>query len=532
MEVSKAKTLTELQPRPRAAFRAPRPPRQHQTTILEIFSTIGSSVIHRTKTICGRLEHTVFLALSFLPKASAQHNTAIFQPIYTSTPEIEASVGNASGWFYMSAWNARGMLIRSGSGNLECLGNLSWALENLGELNAAEYSGANGAMTLLPTVASLLGASTREMWELYKLMPLAAVLTMFLSLGGTVNPNDGMAPPSKVRAQSTGKVRVNDNDETQDGMEQGMLLHDMSAPKVENETARNFAEEVRLRAAGALNETRHWVIWVGIVIQAIGIAVVLTVLWFGQRGAVIPWWCRCWGWMWFWYFLVVATSMIQNAALSPFTYSYTMRISKAPTDIGFDRRGVQSIRQYVEGGRQLKDILNAGPEPVSITANSDSYFRPAQQGALSTCFYVIVSQARKEAWHELLAVASKASSVIVYAFGTMVFSSAALMSISAALMVLSLILCSAVVGRATAMWMTRELHESNGPPILRCQADGRNGLNDLVLAVLDIEGLVVEMGGNVFFNGILIKKRSTWFSWSSYIGLLAKPFNLAEFVSQ
>jgi hypothetical protein len=66
---------------------------------------------------------------------------------------------------------------------------LSWVIEALGALSAAEYNGAAGALSLLPTAGALIGALTKELWVVYKLMPLAGVLTMFLSLGGTITPS-------------------------------------------------------------------------------------------------------------------------------------------------------------------------------------------------------------------------------------------------------------------------------------------------------------------------------------------------------
>jgi len=141
-------------------------------------------------------------------------------------------------------------------------------------------------MTLLPTVASLLGASSEEMWELYKLMPLAGVLTMFLSLGGTINPN------AEINSQLKAKMRERYDVDGRNGMYQGIPDQEPQS-HIDDETVKQFAEKVKHRAGsrGALDKTRHWAIWVGLSIQAVGIAAVLLVLWFGQLGAVIPWWC-------------------------------------------------------------------------------------------------------------------------------------------------------------------------------------------------------------------------------------------------
>ena len=77
----------------------------------------------------------------------------------------------------MSAWER----IRSRHTNRECLDNGSWALQNSSQLDAADHSVASGAFTLLPTAGALIGAPTRKMWIVYKLIPVADILRMFLS---------------------------------------------------------------------------------------------------------------------------------------------------------------------------------------------------------------------------------------------------------------------------------------------------------------------------------------------------------------
>jgi len=167
--------------------------------------------------VLSRSERALVFALLSIPKVFAQDplyndappNTNIFTPTVippgaTFTPQppsLQVDIDHESGWFYIKSWMARGKLIRSGSGpnaTEYCLGNLSLALSSLGSLNGAEYGGAAGALSLLPTAGALIGSPTKELWVVYKLMPLAGLLSMFLSLGGTMVPTQAGAYDPKV----------------------------------------------------------------------------------------------------------------------------------------------------------------------------------------------------------------------------------------------------------------------------------------------------------------------------------------------
>ena len=75
------------------------------------------------------------------------------------------------------------MKARPGESFYQCLANLTAALDLVGQLSNAEYDGASSALSLLPTAGALLGASIWEMRIVYKMVPLAGILTMILSLG-------------------------------------------------------------------------------------------------------------------------------------------------------------------------------------------------------------------------------------------------------------------------------------------------------------------------------------------------------------
>lgn len=100
------------------------------------------------------------------------------------------SVDQEGGDLDFNNWVNRGMAVRGGHSVYQCLANLTAALEFMGQLNAAEYNGAAGALSLLPAAGALLGSPTHEMWIVYKLVSVAGVLSMFLSLGGSITPSN------------------------------------------------------------------------------------------------------------------------------------------------------------------------------------------------------------------------------------------------------------------------------------------------------------------------------------------------------
>ena len=88
--------------------------------------------------------------------------------------------------FDFHLWRLRGLEIRSGENRAQCFGNLSLALSEIGSLYQAGSSGASGGLTLLPTAGALIGAPAKELWVLFKLVPVAGFLSMLLSLGGNI----------------------------------------------------------------------------------------------------------------------------------------------------------------------------------------------------------------------------------------------------------------------------------------------------------------------------------------------------------
>ena len=256
----------------------------------------------RARRMGSALQGFSLLILSRFPSSRAQSdpftvappNTAYFTPTAVppnstwipDRPSIQEDIDQQFGWFYMNAWDQRGRLIRAGSGSLArqfCLGNLSIALQELGALRQAEYSGAAGALSLLPTAGALIGSPTKELWVVYKLVPLAGFLSMCLSLGGTMVPTQaGAYDPKKsftydgliATPDSVRRARPEVDEHKMENMDPWALL----AKRVQDR-----ADDVRGGSYGT--------VWIGILIQLFLIVVIMIALYYGQVGGVIVWWC-------------------------------------------------------------------------------------------------------------------------------------------------------------------------------------------------------------------------------------------------
>jgi len=315
--------------------------------LLDFCDAISNDVFQRSRYIRVAVQGAALCLLSFHLPVVAASNSQPFEPLQTLTSQIESDVGNETGWFYLNNWDQRGRIIRAGTTD-ECLANLSYALSSVGYLNVAEYSGASSALSLLPTAGALIGAPTREMWVVFKLMPVAGILSMFLSLGGTITPTSISDYNPSSPFSYGGIIATKESDRKDDSQ----LLAE-AQDTVNLSKAQKFARIVHYRAIqDDSGGGRYPQVWFGIVMQISLIVVILIAMWYAQLGGVITWWCRVsaytpcdasdlslltnrqtWGYMYFWYGLVVATSIFDNTVAAPFTKNWKMRISKAPNNI-------------------------------------------------------------------------------------------------------------------------------------------------------------------------------------------------------
>ncbi|KAK8096075.1 hypothetical protein PG999_014097 [Apiospora kogelbergensis] len=451
-------------------------------------------------------------------------NTVPFAPVQTLEPKQATSVDQEEGELDFSNWVNRGMAIRTGGSIHECLGNLTAALDLVGKLNEFEYAGAAGALTLLPTAGALLGAPTREMWIVYKLVPIAGLLSMLLSLGGSITPSNvgdydpdepfsygGFMPTNAVTA--TG--RAPKSRRTSIGGDDVEHLEDHTG-------AQKFAEEVRQRADDDSGAGTYLRIWAAMAVQLCLIVAFLIPMYYAQRGSVITWWCRSWPWMWFWYCLVTAVAIFDNLVAAPFTKSWTIRVSRTPTGLILD----ETLRKITDPRYpNALEYIKAGPvmnQRLRVSHVATSYPR--------TCFYVVISVQGISPVHAAAQVLAKTGSVAVYAFGTALFASATIMSISIALMVLCLVLPAGVAGRVIAMWIVSSMSQQNKPILHKMvRSEEEAGRYFHAIAELDLQ---LEIKGHVIVNGSIVTSRHSWFTPATYIGLLAKPFDVVSLATK
>ena len=259
--------------------------------IPQAFRSMPQKVLSRSGSI---------IMLFFLPIASGEYAATaateagpIFTPVpLASTPphkqqDISNDIASELGYFNVFWWTQRARMIRSGGTDVECLGNLSLALSQLSDLSAGEYNGASGALSLLPTAGALIGAPSKELWLVFKLMPLAGVLSMMLSLGGTIIPSS--ANDYDLRSSFTygGMVATDWVKEKQgqtdlEGQQMVTQLKDHE----------RFAARVERRSKDKSGGNSYTRIWIAVFVQMVLLGVIFVALWFGQAGGVIIWWCR------------------------------------------------------------------------------------------------------------------------------------------------------------------------------------------------------------------------------------------------
>jgi hypothetical protein len=230
------------------------------------------------------------IALGLLPVAYAQDNATDINPDNdyipktSNDPKVLADIETIETALDFKRWKKRADNIRSGTSVSQCYGNLSIALSQIGNLYQADASGASGALTLLPTAGALIGAPAKELWVLYKLVPIAGILSMLLSLGGNIVPQN--------------LTEYGENSFTYEGMiatEEMMEKNYMSMPNVENMNANEFSELVARRARSNRGSSKRGVAIVGITAQLCWIATILVACYITQSGGVVVWWCKVCG---------------------------------------------------------------------------------------------------------------------------------------------------------------------------------------------------------------------------------------------
>lgn len=248
----------------------------------------ASKVLFR---IGGRLGALVagLVSFSFFTLAAAQQNTTTngTKPgtlgngnvDFVPTPSNDTTTVDDVNWitrpFNFTSYRQAGDAIRSGT-RRQCFGNLSLALGSIGPIASASSSGASGALTLLPTPGALIGAPAKELWIMYKLVPIAGVLSMLLSLGGNIVPNT--AGEYELEGYNYGSVIG-----TASGRDDDVDASILSVKHVDPTT---FAQVVKARAENPLGSNKRTIVAIGILFQLFWIAIIIFSCWFTEVGAI------------------------------------------------------------------------------------------------------------------------------------------------------------------------------------------------------------------------------------------------------
>ncbi|KAI0427384.1 hypothetical protein F5Y09DRAFT_350508 [Xylaria sp. FL1042] len=116
--------------------------------------------------------------------ALEEYINKFFEMLDQLTPEgsIEKEIAIGFGQMGVDLW-------RGTFGKRTIVANLTAALGQVGTIDSAEFNDAAGVVGLLPAIGALLEAPTQELWFVYNLVPIAEVLSMFLSLRGSTIPS-------------------------------------------------------------------------------------------------------------------------------------------------------------------------------------------------------------------------------------------------------------------------------------------------------------------------------------------------------
>lgn len=246
---------------------------------------LATDALRRSRKVYRYLTPSAIYFFALVPKVSASPASAENDVFSNSTnPTIVSDVEDLVNLFNYSAWSGKANAIRYGTSRQQCLANLSIAISATGSLTEAGASGASGALTLLPTAGALIGTPTRELWVVYKLMPIAGVLSMLLSLGGNIVPTEASDYELNTSAFSYGGMIATHNSEEDEDKEDPSLAGQSEAQL--------FAAKVEKRSRNMVGGTKYIRVWYGIALQLLWLGVLLATCWFTQSGSIIVWWCK------------------------------------------------------------------------------------------------------------------------------------------------------------------------------------------------------------------------------------------------
>jgi hypothetical protein len=257
-------------------------------TIEALARYLAKDALKRTIIVITRLERRLFSLAVLVPvpfAVAAKTDDILGKP--SNDTVVASDISSLGTLFDFEAWRSRGKQIRQGTRD-ECFGNLSIALSQVGPVLSSETAGAAGALSLLPTAGALIGAPANELWVLYKLMPVAGVLSMMLSLGGNIVPTKSSEYEVNAEKFSYGGY-VASSKEDEDGnetFEEGPEDHSVG------NSAQTFAARVERRSRKNVMGRRGARIALGISLQLFWLGILLFACYLTAAGGVVSWACK------------------------------------------------------------------------------------------------------------------------------------------------------------------------------------------------------------------------------------------------
>ncbi|KAI0859505.1 hypothetical protein F4860DRAFT_515718 [Xylaria cubensis] len=525
-------------------------------------STAVSTVLSRVRGRC-----TIFLR-AFLPfvffktafadgeEDSADEFFKNFDPATTDDKKITADAQWTTTPIDFRLFRKIGDTIRSAY----CYRNLSGYLATLGGIAQADYSGSSSALTLLPTAGILVGAPARELWMLYKLVPLAGVLSMLLSFGGSIAPK--RSSDYELEGYSFDGIISSTGNSKQHGETTQLPIKDMDEL--------TFARCVKARANNPFGSSKRAKATIGISVQLTLVALVIFACWLTGLGSVLVWWCEAKSWMLAWYFGIAVTSLLENAVLVPFSKQWTIRVSQAPASLKISDNAptIIPVRPKSQHNSNVSDwdvATPAGLEHVSASGSQNNiadeygsypahltrqrsellhklekygyntvgqiHSDPNQPWA-SNCyaFMVVISVSETTRSKAILRVLSKLVSIGVFVAGTAAFASTTLVAVSVAAIDLVFIIGGAVFGRVAALWMISEMMKEK--PIMHRIVQNELEADAFIREILATPGLTIELMGHVFINGKCVKRYNRFFNLSTIFGVLVPPYKIEKLLTR
>lgn len=188
-------------------------------------------------------------------------------------------------------WAHRAQKIRDAGSPVYCSGNLSVALMEVGAAYQASSNGSTNLLTLLPTAGALIGAPAKELWVLYKLVPLAGFFTSLLSLGGSIIPNQVSDYASLEDFSYSGMHSESPVD--------GMIKRRPSAKTWDENSeadiqvvAEHFADQVFARAMDSRGSEKRWKVLLGMFGLVGCILLICGACYILSAGSIVVWWCE------------------------------------------------------------------------------------------------------------------------------------------------------------------------------------------------------------------------------------------------